>query len=767
MARRLFGCPSRLRRSRIPARHIAVAALAAVLAVSSLATLVACAFALVIPGQLDEGEPLIYGLALRMLDHQQLYQPIDRQPFVQVHYTPLYYAAVAVLRQFGGYGFAPGRLLSIVAGLVATDLIGSVAAARARTWFAGGFAMLLYLGLGFPGGPTPFLALERVDMLGTGLSVAAFAVLARRTDRAHLLLPGVLAGLALLTKQSLFAMALAGTIWLATLDRRRAVIFALTAVVTALVPALALEWSSAGAFWHNIGPDNPSPTAPASGLFLLKELVVAQAVPTLLAVVYVVSRRAWRDPALRLLVFYWLSSMISVVGIIKVGANHNYWIELAGANAVLCALCIWTCLRADPRPIWAIASVVPLVLLGLQLGLLAPYRFIVDRPSDVVAPSWTLNIPQLTALLQAGPPFRELSDHLREEKNPVLAEGMDAAVLSDHPVEFEPFAFSMLEYEGRWNSQPLVDDICAGRIHLLVLSYPIENDSYPIGLREFPMWPNSVMRALRSSMKLERVEANHWLYRPAMPPDPAAIAVYGGAPPQVLAATSSGLDVAYALSPVEAQGSLQECAHLELPTEIGRGLPSVAVLSFARGAGGPLSLALPLPLGSIAPDADQANVRVHVTGAIDLEATSVVQLADLPTSVQKAGLRASVGRVALPPVVHAATSLQMSVVARNIGRAVWLADTGNERGAIGVAVRNWIGPDGNSVQSNGNDLTSIAAHPNWNINPGQEAAFTITATAPATPGHYDLVLDMLSERVTWFEDVQGGARTVVPVDVQP
>jgi hypothetical protein len=488
------------------------------------ATLIACAFALLIPQQLDEGEPLIYGLANRILRGQALYQPIDRQPFVQVHYTPLYYALVAVLHQLVGHGFAPGRLLSLLAGLFCTTLIGCITAARAKDWWAGGFSMLMFLGLAFPGGPAPFLVLERVDMLGVGLSVAAVAVLSLGTGRRHVVVAGLLAGLALLTKQSLFAAAVAGTLWLATLSPRKAGLFALATAATGLIPALALQWFSGGAFWDNIGPSNPSPTALPFGAYLLRELVVIQGVPTLLALYFVIGKRAWKHPTLRLLMLYWLASSLSVLGIIKVGANHNYWIELAAANAMLGTLCIWFSMRADRRPVRAIATIAPIALLAVHVGILAPARFIIDRKEDVVPLSWTLHVDQFMALARDRADFHAFFEDLRNEKGVVLAEAMDVAVLGDHPVQFEPFAFSMLEHEGRWNSQPLVDDICAGRIGLLILNYPIQSDIHPVGLKEFPMWPGSVMAALRHSMQLDSARMGHWLYRPVPSPDATSLA---------------------------------------------------------------------------------------------------------------------------------------------------------------------------------------------------------------------------------------------------
>ena len=505
------------------ARQFAVALLGTALAVSSAATLAACVLALIVPQQLDEGEPLIYGLAGRLLAGQPLYQPVDQQPFVQVHYTPLYYAVVALFRELVGHGFAPGRLVSLAAGVLTATLLGYVTASLARSWWAGAFAVVAFLGLAFPGGPAPFLVLERVDMLGVGFSVAAIAVLFRGTARHHLVAAGVLAGLALLTKQSLFAAPLAGTIWLLTLDRRKAGLFVLVAAAVALIPSAGLQWSSGGAYWDNIGPANPSPTALPFGAYLFRELLVIQGIPTLLALIYVVKVRAWQRSSVRLLALYWPTTMLSVVGITKVGANHNYWIELGAANAVLAALGIWSAWRTDGRGIRAFAALVPILLLGLHVVFLGPARFVVDRPVDVIPPSWTLNVPQFMGLVRDRAMFHEFFVELRGEPGVVLGESMDAVVLGGHPVHFEPFAFSMLEYEGRWSSRPLVADICASRISLLVLTYPIDLDLHPVGLREFPMWPPSVMTALRHAMVLESARAGHWLYRPRVSPAAASV----------------------------------------------------------------------------------------------------------------------------------------------------------------------------------------------------------------------------------------------------
>lgn len=508
-------------------RQLAVGVVSLLLAVLAAGTLVGAGAALLVRRQLDEGEPLIYGLGARLLRGEPLYQPLDRQPFIQVHYTPLYYWATAGLHLLLGGGFAPGRALSIVAGLASAGLVAYLAMARSDSWRVGGFAALLFLALGFPGAPAPWLALYRVDVLGVALSLGAIAALAHGTTRRHLVAAGALAGLALLTKQSLFAAAIAGTLWLATLGVRKAALFALATLVTALLPSAALQWSSGGAYLDNIVLANPTATSLELVASLVRELVIIQGVPALLAALFVVRARAWREPQLRLILTYWLASFVSVVGIVKVGSNHNYWIELAAATAVLATLGVWTALRPRTRGLAAVWAMLPVWLFAAALGILTPARLVPVPDSNVVPPGWRLPRDQLGALRAQNGEFSSLVQELRPERDRVLGESLDTIVLADRPPLFEPFAYSMLEQEGRWSSRPLVDDICAGKISLLVLSYPIESDIHPVGLSEFPMWPRTVMRALRATMVFDSRKVDHWLYRPRSLAEPSAAASAG------------------------------------------------------------------------------------------------------------------------------------------------------------------------------------------------------------------------------------------------
>jgi hypothetical protein len=262
----------------------------------------------------------------------------------------------------------------------------------------------------------------------------------------------------------------------------------------------------------------------AFGASLLHELAVTLGIPALLALVFVIATRAWKETRGRLLLLYWVSTAIPIVGIVKAGANRNYWIEFAAATAVLSSLAIWTCLASRRRIIPAFASMLPVLLLGTQLALLAPARLVTDRSFDTIPYSWVLSQEIFHRLAFQTSGFDNLVNAVRKEPGPFLAENVDVAVLSDHPLLFEPFAFSMLERQGRWNSGPLVDDICSGRISLVVLTYTLDTNDSPVGVADYPMWPRSVMAALRGVMQLADARDWHFLYRPFDPLDAATTA---------------------------------------------------------------------------------------------------------------------------------------------------------------------------------------------------------------------------------------------------
>jgi hypothetical protein len=194
-------------------------------------------------------------------------------------------------------------------------------------------------------------------------------------------------------------------------------------------------------------------------------------------------------------VLYWGASFLPLIGLAKIGSNHNYWIELAATTAVLAALalvdagCRWRT-HADKR-----ALIPVFLLLG---GAVWVARF--------------LGLPQLPAP-GSSPGLDEIVNRVRAEPGPVLAQPLDVVALAGRDIVLEPYLFSILATEGRWDTGPLVQRICAHEIRLVVLGNPL--DAPGPSYQGYPFWPAPILDALRASMVLEDERAGRFLYVPA------------------------------------------------------------------------------------------------------------------------------------------------------------------------------------------------------------------------------------------------------------
>ena len=120
----------------------------------------------------------------------------------------------------------------------------------------------------------------------------------------------------------------------------------------------------------------------------------------------------------------------------------------------------------------------------------------------------------------------------------------------------------------------------------------------------------------------------------------------------------------------------------------------------------------------------------------------VLFLSKLPTTMERGGQRV----------------LQVKV--RNEGNAVWPA-LGQEDGKFWIKAGNrWIDEKNEkNVVDDGRALLP------FDIAPGQEAEFSLIATAPKKAGEYVLEIGMLQEHVAWFHE-KGASTLKVKVTVQ-
>jgi hypothetical protein len=447
------------------------------------------------PRELEYGEAIIYAQAGRILRGEPLYEALDGPPYTVVAYPPGFYAVAAALQATFGVGFGPGRVVSTLAALVTASLAAWLAGRAGGGVRYGLVAAVLFVALGFPGRP-PWYALYKEDLLGVALSFAAIGVLlSGAPNRRRLVAAGALAGLALLTKQTFVAATIAAFIWLWRRDRSQACVFlgawgAVTAAGWGLCQ-LVMPGFADNALIGNVVPF--SDDALFNNLRLLVTFLgAAIAVALGWLLVRIGAGRAIGED---LPVLYWGASFLPLIGLAKIGSNHNYWIELAATTSVLAAVALAAAGRrwrshADER------ALVPILLVLAGAVWVAHFLGLPAIPT-----------PESNAGLD------EVVNRVRAEPGPVLAEPLDVVALAGRDIVLEPYLFSILATEGRWDPSPLVQRICSHEIGLAVLGDPLDGPgpSY----QGYAFWPVPILDALRASMVLDSVHAGRFLYVPA------------------------------------------------------------------------------------------------------------------------------------------------------------------------------------------------------------------------------------------------------------
>jgi hypothetical protein len=104
-------------------------------------------------------------------------------------------------------------------------------------------------------------------------------------------------------------------------------------------------------------------------------------------------------------------------------------------------------------------------------------------------------------------------------------------------------------------------------------------------------------------------------------------------------------------------------------------------------------------------------------------------------------LAASISATPTPQETFAGSAIPVTVMARNTGSAVWLSASPHDRGAVRLAWRWFRGDE---------ELPGGRAPLSGDITPGGSAELSARIPVPSKRGDYTLIIDMVSERVTWF-----------------
>ena len=454
------------------------------------------------PVEFMYGESIVLAAARRVAQGEPLYLPADRLPLLVTAYTPLYYLLVAALQQPFGDGYAPGRVVSLVATLASAALLAWSVRRLGGCW-AGG---LLAGGLFLTQNMTALLwaPLHRVDPLALCFSLAGLAL--ATAGRPHAAAVPFL--LAVLTKQTYFVAPIA--VCLSLWPHRRAALgfAALFAGGLALAGAAAQALSGGWFLWHTVLA-NANAYDAAVLKSMLGQFLHFNGLPLLAAAALFSLRPCPGEQPWRL---YFLGTLLTLPSIGKVGASSNYWLELTAATSALSGLLAG---RLATRPGLRAAT----TELGLAMMLVGALL--------VAVPGYQALSHDLRRELPAGGARAvraqtRLAPLLAAEPGEVLTDEPALAIAAGKPVAFEFVIFQLLADQRVWDERPILEAIAARRFGLAVLGSPL--DAPP----ERANGSAAVREALRAAYEPAGEREGYWFYRPR-PPAPQERPV--GSPP--------------------------------------------------------------------------------------------------------------------------------------------------------------------------------------------------------------------------------------------
>jgi len=449
--------------------------------------------------ELTYGESWLLDGARQVARGGGLYAPADRLPLMQIAYTPLYYLLVAGLqRVVGDSGYTLGRLVSLFATLTGTAALASSIRRLTGRWRYG----LLAAGLFLTQNLTLLLwsSQHRVDPLALGLSLVglAFFTYSRSTTAA------VFFVLAFFTKQTFVVAPIAAAI---TLWPCRPALLRFGAVMlVGIAGGIGLaQWLSHGWFWWHVVTTNANEPDLTTFAILMGSFLQFNGLPAITALASLLlpsvqGERIWR--------VYFVGTLLTLGSIAKLGASSNYWLELTAATAVLLALAAWHLTH------WPAARLVaPTFVLGALLIAVPGYQATAVEVTQAIGDRLNPPTPRYLSLVSdvGAAAYRVdagFVDFVAHQPGELLTDNSGLAVAAGKPVMYEFQIFQLLQAEGHWSEQPILDAIAARRFSLVALMHPLD------GPTDGTRWSPRLRGALEAAYAPDGDQAGFWLYRP-------------------------------------------------------------------------------------------------------------------------------------------------------------------------------------------------------------------------------------------------------------
>lgn len=487
-------------------------------------TLHLCLLALGYPYQLDYGEGLVLHQALVLARGESIYKAIDTYPYIFSNYPPLVQALASPLVAVAGASFPLTRTL----GVAATLGLGAILYALLRRAGASGLAAivaaLLFLGSPYIYHWAPLLRIDLPALLLSALGMLALVSPARPSAQ-RLTLAAVLFVLAIFAKQSYIAAPAATVAYLAFNNRPALRRFVVTLAIGGLVPFVALELATAGAFSFGLFTANVNPFNAAILFGQLTDFGRTFAPIIILAIIGAAPAR--RLPQ-TLLGWYGLFAVATVLLAGKVGAWENYFFEALFVLCVYAGLGIDRLLRipchaerseatrtGDAEMLRSVQHDSGAAQHGSFSAVAQEARVFAQTlvPLALIAQlalMWHDPRIAMRVVQDDGAANRALAPLIAGQSGMILSEDVGLLLVNGKEIPYFSFQYAQLAAVGRWDQHWEIENLTSGRFDLVVLEK---------GTREQPerysRFTRPVLSAIDAAYGLVAEVGKYRVYAPA------------------------------------------------------------------------------------------------------------------------------------------------------------------------------------------------------------------------------------------------------------
>lgn len=405
------------------------------------------------PYELSRGEGILLYESIQISHGKQIYNNINARPYMVANYPPLYQLICSAgILLSGKQTLFFGRLISVLSTSGIAILLFLIIFRLTKSKFAGIFSVLIFCSFWYVYEWTP---LHRVDILGILLGLAGLYWTQVYAESNKLYWAVLFFTLSFFTKQSLIFAPISAAIFLLLKDKKKALYFSLSLGLTIAVIFFAINLKSNGQFLSHLHISFLSGFRKETTFNWLKDFIVTYPIYILLAGYSIF--KYFREKEGNLYIIYFVFSIITAIGVGKVGAYANYYLELCITTSILIGLTWDYLIKHNNLKI----RIMILFLLCYQMNSLTSINFSSGNLIIGRKPEWT-HTPDKRDFDEG----KKLVEEVRKLSGIGFSEG-DTIYLSLAGKEMEYHSFLPV-YEPRWKSDSFLRDLNSGRYQFFI-----------------------------------------------------------------------------------------------------------------------------------------------------------------------------------------------------------------------------------------------------------------------------------------------------------